>query len=224
MPSAEGLAARRAALQMLDAVLRRGQTLDAAAQAARGLPPADQALAIAIAGEALRRLPDLDALIDSATQQRAARRQQGADGAAPRARPEDRPRHARPCAGRDRPAAGRRRAAPAGPRRARHAAAPRRARSSTRRACPERSSSAGARRGARRWCMAARRAIAQRPPLDLSFADDARPQGLCRSARRHVARAAPCPRSPMPARSPSLPASATAAGGSRTSPPRSRRG
>jgi len=55
---------------MLDAVLRRGQTLDAAAQAARSLKPADQGLAVAIAGEALRHLPDLDALIDSATRQR----------------------------------------------------------------------------------------------------------------------------------------------------------
>jgi 16S rRNA (cytosine967-C5)-methyltransferase len=63
-----GVGARRAALQMLDAVLRQGRTLDAAADAARGLPPPDHALAIAIAGEALRRLPDLDALIDGATQ------------------------------------------------------------------------------------------------------------------------------------------------------------
>jgi len=70
MPSPEGLPARRAALQILDAVLRRGQTMDNAAQAARGLPPADAALASAIAGETLRRLPDLDALIDGATKQR----------------------------------------------------------------------------------------------------------------------------------------------------------
>ena len=55
---------------MLDAVLRRGQTLDAAASAARKLPPADQGLAAAIAGETLRRIPDLDALIDSATRNR----------------------------------------------------------------------------------------------------------------------------------------------------------
>src|SRR5690349_16450385 len=55
---------------MLDAVLRRGQTLDAAASAARKLSPADQGLAVAIAGETLRRLPDLDALIDSATRNR----------------------------------------------------------------------------------------------------------------------------------------------------------
>ena len=53
---------------MLDGVLRQGLTLDAAAQNARGLAPPDHALAIAIAGEALRRLPDLDALIESATQ------------------------------------------------------------------------------------------------------------------------------------------------------------
>src|SRR5688572_29227892 len=68
MPSVEGAGARRAALQMLDGVLRKGLTLDSAAQGARGLAPPDHALAIAIAGEALRRLPDLDALIDSATQ------------------------------------------------------------------------------------------------------------------------------------------------------------
>src|SRR5687768_15797499 len=68
MPSVEGEGARRAALQMLDSVLRQGRTLDAAAEGSRGLAPADQGLAIAIAGEALRRLPDLDGLIDSATQ------------------------------------------------------------------------------------------------------------------------------------------------------------
>jgi len=67
--SLEGLDARKAALRILDAVLRRGQTMDNAAQAARGLPPADAALASAIAGETLRRLPDLDALIDGATRQ-----------------------------------------------------------------------------------------------------------------------------------------------------------
>ena len=66
----EGLAARRAALQILDGVLRRGQRLDSAAQAVKRLKPADHGLAIAIAGEVLRRIPDLDALIDSATRQR----------------------------------------------------------------------------------------------------------------------------------------------------------
>ena len=68
--SLEGVEARKAALRILDAVLRRGQTMDNAAQAARGLPPADAALASAIAGETLRRLPDLDALIDGATRQK----------------------------------------------------------------------------------------------------------------------------------------------------------
>ena len=67
MAQVEGLGARRAALQMLDSVLRRGQTLEGAAQSSRGLSLPDQALAVAIAGEALRRLPDLDRLIDSAT-------------------------------------------------------------------------------------------------------------------------------------------------------------
>src|SRR6476619_6139379 len=70
MPSVEGLGARRAALQMLDAVLRRGQTLEAASGTVRNLSSPDHALAVAIAGEALRRLPDLDALIDGATRQR----------------------------------------------------------------------------------------------------------------------------------------------------------
>src|SRR3954471_8636830 len=70
MPSAEGVPARRAALQMLDAVLRRGLTIEAAGQQVRGLSPPDHALAVAITGETLRRLPDLDTLIDSATRQR----------------------------------------------------------------------------------------------------------------------------------------------------------
>jgi 16S rRNA (cytosine967-C5)-methyltransferase len=70
MPSVEGVPARRAALQMLDAVLRRGLTIEAAGQQVRGLSPPDQALAVAITGETLRRLPDFDALIDSATRQR----------------------------------------------------------------------------------------------------------------------------------------------------------
>ena len=66
-PSIPGLGARRAALQLLDAVLRRGQTLDAAA---RKVVPDDKSLALAIAGETFRRLPQLDGLIDSATRQR----------------------------------------------------------------------------------------------------------------------------------------------------------
>lgn len=55
---------------MLDSVLRRGRTLESSAQGSRGLAANDQALAVAIAGEVLRRLPDLDALIDSATKTR----------------------------------------------------------------------------------------------------------------------------------------------------------
>lgn len=70
MPSVEGLGARRATLQMLDAVLRRGLTLGAAASPIRNLSPPDRALAVAIAGETLRRIPDLDALIDETTRQR----------------------------------------------------------------------------------------------------------------------------------------------------------
>ena len=67
----QGLAARRAALRLLDAVLRRGETLDQASGAATAglLTHSDAALARAIASEALRWLADLDALIDSATRQ-----------------------------------------------------------------------------------------------------------------------------------------------------------
>lgn len=66
-----GLPARAAALRLLDAVLRRGETLDQAThnalQNVRG--EADRALARAITAETLRWLTDIDALIDSATQQ-----------------------------------------------------------------------------------------------------------------------------------------------------------
>jgi 16S rRNA (cytosine967-C5)-methyltransferase len=66
-----GTPARRAALRLLDAVLRRGlaieQALDASTQ---GLAPSDRGLAHAIAAEVLRRLTDLDDLIDSATRNR----------------------------------------------------------------------------------------------------------------------------------------------------------
>jgi 16S rRNA (cytosine967-C5)-methyltransferase len=67
-----GLPARRAALNLIDAVLRRGETLEQAASGAlsrvRGEP--DRALAKAIASEVLRWRTDLDALIDSATRTR----------------------------------------------------------------------------------------------------------------------------------------------------------
>ena len=64
-----GLPARRAALRLLDAVLHRGETLEQAGGATRGLAHDDRALALAIASEALRWLTDLDALIDSATRE-----------------------------------------------------------------------------------------------------------------------------------------------------------
>ncbi|WP_271078782.1 RsmB/NOP family class I SAM-dependent RNA methyltransferase [Aurantiacibacter sp. MUD61] len=68
MNTIPGSGARKAALKMLDAVLRRGDTMEQAGGAANGLPSfADRALARAIAGEVLRWLTDLDALIDSAT-------------------------------------------------------------------------------------------------------------------------------------------------------------
>ncbi len=69
MAQPTGIHARRAALKMLDAVLRRGETLEQAAPGAlRDVRDTnDKALARAIVGEALRWLTDLDALIDSAT-------------------------------------------------------------------------------------------------------------------------------------------------------------
>ena len=63
----EGLAPRRAALTILDRVLRSGQTVDSAAQGAGKLPPAELAFTLAIVGETLRRLPELDSLIDGTT-------------------------------------------------------------------------------------------------------------------------------------------------------------
>ncbi|MDG2003817.1 MAG: methyltransferase domain-containing protein [Novosphingobium sp.] len=70
--SIPGLASRRAALTLLDAVLRRGKTLDKAAPQAQGPleSEADGALARAIASEVLRWKVDLDLLIDSATKKR----------------------------------------------------------------------------------------------------------------------------------------------------------
>lgn len=72
MAQPPGLPVRRAALRLLDAVFRRGETLEQAEGTAladiRKAP--DRALAKAIAGETLRWLTDLDARIDSATKQR----------------------------------------------------------------------------------------------------------------------------------------------------------
>ncbi len=71
MAKVKGLPARRAALQMLDGVMRRGQMLEqvqfAALKPIKGAE--DKALARALAHEALRWLNDLDVLIDSATAQ-----------------------------------------------------------------------------------------------------------------------------------------------------------
>lgn len=69
MATPSGFHARRAALRLLDAVLRRGETLEQAGGAALAdvRRPEDKALARAIAAETLRWLTDLDALIDSAT-------------------------------------------------------------------------------------------------------------------------------------------------------------
>lgn len=64
-----GFPARRAALSVLDSVVRKGQPLEQALGiAARNISlPADRALAHGIAALVLRHLPDLDDLIDSAT-------------------------------------------------------------------------------------------------------------------------------------------------------------
>ena len=64
-----GLPARKGALKLIDAVLNRGETIDQATNSALlGVKGnADRALAKALAGEALRWLTDLDAMIDSAT-------------------------------------------------------------------------------------------------------------------------------------------------------------
>ncbi|MBO9697598.1 MAG: RsmB/NOP family class I SAM-dependent RNA methyltransferase [Sphingopyxis sp.] len=65
-----GMAPRRAALRLIDAILRRGDPLDVAMHAAaQGLTGADRAFAVAIAAEALRWMVDIDALIDGATAQ-----------------------------------------------------------------------------------------------------------------------------------------------------------
>ena len=67
--TATGLNTRKAALRMLDAVMRTGQPMDqAVTMATRDLESSDRALAIAIAQEVLRWTPDFDLLIDSQTQ------------------------------------------------------------------------------------------------------------------------------------------------------------
>lgn len=67
--TATGLPTRKAALHILDAVMRTGQPLDQSViPATRNLESSDRALAIAIAQEVLRWTPDFDLLIDSQTQ------------------------------------------------------------------------------------------------------------------------------------------------------------
>ncbi|MFC3714521.1 RsmB/NOP family class I SAM-dependent RNA methyltransferase [Sphingoaurantiacus capsulatus] len=67
-PDPIGTPARRAALRLLTAVLQQGKPLEVALDNAFAEVdrPADRALARAIVATVLRRLPDLDALIDSA--------------------------------------------------------------------------------------------------------------------------------------------------------------
>ncbi|MEO9468178.1 RsmB/NOP family class I SAM-dependent RNA methyltransferase [Parasphingorhabdus sp.] len=69
-----GLATRQAALRLLDAVCRRGETLDQAMASATGRlnNPSDKSLAHNIAANVLRWMTALDAMIDSATRNRLA--------------------------------------------------------------------------------------------------------------------------------------------------------
>ncbi|WP_100259730.1 RsmB/NOP family class I SAM-dependent RNA methyltransferase [Qipengyuania seohaensis] len=69
MAQPPGIHARKAALRLLDAIMRRGETLDTAFGAATKEVRKfeDKALARAIASEVLRWMVDLDAAIDSAT-------------------------------------------------------------------------------------------------------------------------------------------------------------
>jgi len=69
-PDGPGVGPRRAALRLLDAVVRRGEPLETALHAAtQGLDNrADKALTHAIAADVLRWMVDLDALIDGVTE------------------------------------------------------------------------------------------------------------------------------------------------------------
>lgn len=69
-PEPAGLPVRRAALRLLDAVLRRGDPLEVALHGAtQGLAsPADKAFTHAIVADVLRWMVDIDALIDGATE------------------------------------------------------------------------------------------------------------------------------------------------------------
>ncbi|WP_374388915.1 RsmB/NOP family class I SAM-dependent RNA methyltransferase [Sandaracinobacter sp.] len=65
-----GLAARKAAVRLVHAVVVLGRPLDGQLESAlKGLSPSDRGLARALTGGVLRHLPGLDALIDSTTRQ-----------------------------------------------------------------------------------------------------------------------------------------------------------
>ena len=193
---------------------RSNAALDAAA---RDLDRADdRAFAHAIAAEALRRLPDLDELIDHATQKRLpddAKARFALRIALVQALAMETPHHAAistvlPLVD-------------GGPRKLVHGVFSAVMRQKCGacpmcRTCPPRWRSAGARPGARRSVAAAARLIAVPPPIDL----------LRRAARRAGGRqpdARPSPPRRAAPPSPASPAMARAAGGCRTSPPRSRR-
>ena len=176
---------------MLDAVLRTGVTLDAAAARGSRLPPNDQALALAIAGEVLRRLPDLDELIDSATQRPLpddAKARMVLRLALAQKIGLDTPDHALVATALPLVAGG--------PRRLVHGVLGTLLRRGVPKLDAARLPEIVEERWSKAWggevVMAARRAIAQRPPLDLSFADDsaadayARQHGGVSLAPRHV--------------------------------------
>ena len=171
---------------MLDAVLRRGQTLDSAAA-----PRATASPRPTSAGPRDRRRDAAPpARPRRADRQRdppaAARRQQGADGAAPRARPEDR-RSTRPTMRSSRPPCRWSTAARAGWSTACSArCCARGLPTPTTPRCPPRSSSAGARPGATKWSRprAARSPAARR---STSASRDERRAGLRRARRRSLA-------------------------------------
>ena len=157
----------------------------------RGLPPADQALAVAIAGESLRRLPDVDALIDSVTRQRLpddSKARMVLRLALAQKIGLQTPDHALVAT-----------ALPlvdGGPRRLVHGVLG----TLLRRGVPSIEAPHLPDDVEQRWraawgegaVEAARRQIAKRPPLDLSFTDEAEAQAYSARARRNLARARPC--------------------------------
>ena len=176
---------------MLDAVLRTGVTLDAATARGPRLAPNDQALALAIAGEVLRRLPDLDDLIDSATQRPLpddAKARMVLRLALAQKIGLDTPDHALVATALPLVAGG--------PRRLVHGVLGTLLRRGVPKLDAPRLPDIVEERWRKAWgeevVMAARRAIAQRPPLDLSFATDEAAQAYAAAhgglslASRHV--------------------------------------